>query len=204
MVDLHLFLGRKLSTGYETEINSYEKDNNEEDAPNDDHPKDEEAASQNNKNDDEMIYSFDDMTPDMVHYGCVPELVLVEEVENVRRMVDAEMAGSYVLSSSSASLMRSASIAWIMPASVSLATRGAAFDGMFVSLAFRFESVSVHAFSTSSATTSRLRTFASSSSEISASALTFRVLASSYVEPSFTPPVLAIHHLSITLLIFCG
>lgn len=89
MVDLHLFLGRKLSTGYEIKSNDDNKDN----AAHED-PKDEEVANQNSTNDDEMIYSFDDMTPDMVHYGCVPELVLVEEVENVRRMVDAEMAGS--------------------------------------------------------------------------------------------------------------
>jgi hypothetical protein len=34
------------------------------------------------------------MTPDMVHYGSVPETILNLEVENVRRIMDAELAGS--------------------------------------------------------------------------------------------------------------
>ena len=92
MVDLHVFLGRKLSTGYEessikSDSNNEEKDGNQ----------NEESKRKENEmiqNDDSKTYTIDEMTPDMVHYGCVPELVLVEEVENVRRMVDSEMAGS--------------------------------------------------------------------------------------------------------------
>jgi hypothetical protein len=42
----------------------------------------------------EITYTLDDMTPEMVHYGSVPESVLVEEIENVRRIVDSEFAGS--------------------------------------------------------------------------------------------------------------
>jgi ATP-dependent RNA helicase DDX54/DBP10 len=57
MVDLHLFLGRKLSTG--------------------DHH-----------------YTLGEMTPDMVHYGCVPELILMREVENVKRILESEETGS--------------------------------------------------------------------------------------------------------------
>jgi ATP-dependent RNA helicase DDX54/DBP10 len=84
MVDLHLFLGRRLSTGYERNAIEESKEETKE------------AAVQDpNKNDDDMIYALDDMTPDMVHYGTVPETVLVEEVENVRRLVDSELAGSH-------------------------------------------------------------------------------------------------------------
>lgn len=43
---------------------------------------------------EEITYTLDEMTPDMVHYGSVPESVLVEEVDNVRRIVDSEFAGS--------------------------------------------------------------------------------------------------------------
>ncbi|KAL7509512.1 hypothetical protein ACHAXN_007812 [Cyclotella atomus] len=83
MVDLHLFLGRKLSTGYERTAIRVDDEANEEG-----------DGEQEEVEHDEMVYTIDEMTPDMVHYGCVPELVLVEEVENVRRMVDSEMAGS--------------------------------------------------------------------------------------------------------------
>ena len=57
MVDLHLFLGRRLSTG-------------------------------------ESTYTLSDMTPDMVHYGCVPESILTQEVENVKRILESEETGS--------------------------------------------------------------------------------------------------------------
>lgn len=71
MVDLHLFLGRKLtsSKGVFAEVE---------------------------QNDDEPIesYTLNDMTADMVHYGSVPESILNFEVENVRRIMDSEMAGS--------------------------------------------------------------------------------------------------------------
>ena len=92
MVDLHLFLGRKLSTGYErNEIKSSQ--NNIQDDEHNDNEEDAEDDSEKN-NDYEMTYKINDMTPDMVHYGTVPELVLVEEVENVRRMIDSEMVAS--------------------------------------------------------------------------------------------------------------
>eukprot|EP00563_Minutocellus_polymorphus_P000607 CAMPEP_0181040024 /NCGR_PEP_ID=MMETSP1070-20121207/10817_1 /TAXON_ID=265543 /ORGANISM="Minutocellus polymorphus, Strain NH13" /LENGTH=1021 /DNA_ID=CAMNT_0023117985 /DNA_START=35 /DNA_END=3100 /DNA_ORIENTATION=- len=88
MVDLHVFLGRKLSNG------TVEKDkrNAEED----------DCDESNNDGDGEdgteveyLTYNLAAMTPDMVHYGCIPELTLVEEVENVRRIADSEMTGSH-------------------------------------------------------------------------------------------------------------
>lgn len=92
MVDLHVFLGRKLSNGIS------EKDNREEEKLDDG----EESNVDGDGNDDEedtdgesLTYSLAEMTPDMVHYGCIPELTLVEEVENVRRIADSEMTGSH-------------------------------------------------------------------------------------------------------------
>lgn len=68
MVDLHLFLGRKLLSS------KGEFDTEGEDSVD--------------------PYSLDDMTPDMVHYGSVPESILTMEVENVNRIMVSEMAGS--------------------------------------------------------------------------------------------------------------
>lgn len=65
MVDLHLHLGRKLSTG---------RDNDNED--------------------EEKMYTLNEMTPDQVHYGSVPESILNREVENVRRFTESELTGS--------------------------------------------------------------------------------------------------------------
>mmetsp|Transcript_18902 Transcript_18902/g.27980 ORF Transcript_18902/g.27980 Transcript_18902/m.27980 type:complete len:884 (-) Transcript_18902:47-2698(-) len=65
MVDLHLYLGRKLSTGIDYE--------NEEEEEN---------------------YTLSEMTPDQVHYGSVPEVILHREVENVRRIMESELTGS--------------------------------------------------------------------------------------------------------------
>lgn len=80
MVDLHLFLGRRMSTGLVEKIESNEDTQDD----------------SNNviEADEEIAYTLEDMTPDMVHYGSVPESVLVEEIENVRRIVDSEFAGS--------------------------------------------------------------------------------------------------------------
>jgi ATP-dependent RNA helicase DDX54/DBP10 len=64
MVDLHLFLGRKLSTGTSAD------------------------------GDGDHSYTLQEMTPDMVHYGSVPESIVAEEVENVRRIMDSELTGS--------------------------------------------------------------------------------------------------------------
>ena len=86
MVDLHVFLGRKLSTGLITKTDGDEEDKiGEDDADDDDYV----------AGDEYVAYTLDEMTPDMVHYGVVPESVLVEEVENVRRLVDSELAGSH-------------------------------------------------------------------------------------------------------------
>ena len=70
---------------------SEEADKEKEDS-NDNDTKKEETAD---KEEEEVTYSLDDMTPDMVHYGSVPESVLVEEVENVRRIAQSELAGSH-------------------------------------------------------------------------------------------------------------
>lgn len=40
-------------------------------------------------------YTLQEMTPDMVHFGSIPELVVAEEIENVRRIVDSELTGSH-------------------------------------------------------------------------------------------------------------
>lgn len=76
MVDLYLFLGRKLVTGQPEESNSLNENVDEE-------------------NPDEVVYSLTDMTPDMVHYGSVPESTMTAEVENVRRIIDSELTGSH-------------------------------------------------------------------------------------------------------------
>lgn len=78
MVDLHLFLGRKMTTSrgiISTEWADVEGES--------------EKAQ-------EVIepYTLSDMTPDMVHYGSVPESILTMEVENVRRIMDSELSGS--------------------------------------------------------------------------------------------------------------
>lgn len=57
MVDLLLFLGRKLQTADEP-------------------------------------YSLELMTPEMVHYGCVPESIITAEVENIQRILHSELTGS--------------------------------------------------------------------------------------------------------------
>ncbi|EEC49082.1 predicted protein, partial [Phaeodactylum tricornutum CCAP 1055/1] len=67
MIELHLFLGRK-------------------------------PMSAEQKTDDgktiETTYTLNEMSPDMVHYGCVPESILTMEVENVQRIMDSELSGS--------------------------------------------------------------------------------------------------------------
>lgn len=68
MIDLHLFLGRRPSTG--------------------------EVKGEDGKPGEEVSYALSEMTPDMVHYGSVPESVLTDEVENVERIRRAELSGS--------------------------------------------------------------------------------------------------------------
>lgn len=84
LVDLYLFLGRPLATSHQ----KIEKivDETREDVE-DDHNKEDEY--------EEMIYGVDEMTPDMVHYGSIPETTSTEEVENVRRIIDSELTGSH-------------------------------------------------------------------------------------------------------------
>ena len=85
MVDLCVFLGRKLSTGRE-DPSAYSG-----------------AVEENGKGDktgpsgefEECTYVLADMTPDDVHYGSVPESALHEETENVRRIVDSELSGGH-------------------------------------------------------------------------------------------------------------
>jgi ATP-dependent RNA helicase DDX54/DBP10 len=83
MVDLYLFLGRKLSTG-RTEAIKSEKDGNAE--------KDKDEAKQQ---EEDVMYSVQEMTPDMVHYGSMPESTSNQEVENVRRILESELTGSH-------------------------------------------------------------------------------------------------------------
>jgi ATP-dependent RNA helicase DDX54/DBP10 len=79
MVDLHLFLGRKLTTS-----EGVTRTNAKSDAINT-----YEDIKQNIE-----AYTLNEMTPNMVHYGSIPESILNLEVENVRRIMDSEMAGS--------------------------------------------------------------------------------------------------------------
>lgn len=70
MLDLYVFLGRKVSSGHKEKITDDDEDNRVE-------------------------YTLDEMTPEMVHYGTVPESIMVEEVENVRRVLDSELSGGH-------------------------------------------------------------------------------------------------------------
>mmetsp|Transcript_18501 Transcript_18501/g.44534 ORF Transcript_18501/g.44534 Transcript_18501/m.44534 type:complete len:1036 (-) Transcript_18501:134-3241(-) len=91
MVDLHLFLGRKMSTG---RLEKCDASHDTEEAGED--LKEEESLDDvTDAGKEEVTYTLDEMSPDMVHYGSVPESVLVEEVENVRRIADSELAGSH-------------------------------------------------------------------------------------------------------------
>jgi len=64
MVELHLFLGRKLSTS--------------------------KVEGSGDEVTEDLKYSLEEMTPDMVHYGSIPEIVITEEVENCRRLIENE------------------------------------------------------------------------------------------------------------------
>jgi len=72
MVDLHLFLGRKVKSAKGV-IGEHVEDQEQQTVE---------------------PYSLNDMTPDMVHFGSLPEAILTLEVENVRRLMDSEMSGS--------------------------------------------------------------------------------------------------------------
>jgi len=77
MVDLFLFLGRKLSCGV------HSKDDRQD------------TVGVESNDAENMTYDLVDMTPDMVHYGSVPESTITDEVENVRRIVESELTGSH-------------------------------------------------------------------------------------------------------------
>ena len=64
MMDLHLFLGRRPTNSDQIE-------------------------DENSK-----IYTLNEMTPDMVHYGSLPESIATAEVENVTRIMNSELSGS--------------------------------------------------------------------------------------------------------------
>jgi len=99
MVDLHLFLGRNMSTGQIEASESNQADDSRETVIKEESLKDDkdEEKEEDDKDEEreEVTYTLDEMTPDMVHYGSVPESVLVEEVENVRRIAASELAGSH-------------------------------------------------------------------------------------------------------------
>lgn len=80
MVDLYLFLGRKLSTGNTKAIKAQEEDD---------------GKDGSHEEQEDVIYSVQEMTPDMVHYGSVPESTSTQEVENVRRIMESELTGSH-------------------------------------------------------------------------------------------------------------
>jgi len=82
MVDLHLFLGRKLTTSHgATTTDRLDLEENPE-------------GETNETSRTIDPYTLNEMTPDMVHYGSVPESILTLEVENVRRIMDSELSGS--------------------------------------------------------------------------------------------------------------
>lgn len=78
MVDLHLFLGRKLATGQPEAIEG-----------------EEDGEESEKKGHDDVTYAVKEMTPDMVHYGSIPESTSTAEVENVRRIIESELTGSH-------------------------------------------------------------------------------------------------------------
>ena len=86
MVDLYLFLGRKLSTGNEKYDKKIENDTVHDNNDNND---------DDNNNNNEATYALEEMTPEMVHFGSVPESTLTDEVENVRRIVESELTSSH-------------------------------------------------------------------------------------------------------------
>lgn len=69
MIELHLFLGRKPTSGESLD----------------------DSSSGDRK---ETTYTLKEMTPEMVHYGSVPESIVTREVENVNRIMNSELTGS--------------------------------------------------------------------------------------------------------------
>ena len=75
MVDLHVFLGYKLSTGRIETDNETSNEN------------DESGSASPVKKYSIDSYNLDEMTPEMVHYGSVPEWILTEQVEELQRLI---------------------------------------------------------------------------------------------------------------------
>ena len=90
MVELHLFLGRRLATAWR-EHETENQDEEDEDGANSETDKE---TSQSKQKGEWLTYTLAEMTPDMVHYGSVPESILSTEIESVRRIMDSEMTGS--------------------------------------------------------------------------------------------------------------
>jgi len=81
MVDLCLFLGRKLTTGEAEKTEAQDGEDGE--------------SKTRQKDKGELVYGVKEMTPDMVHYGSVPESTSTAEIENVRRIIESEITGSH-------------------------------------------------------------------------------------------------------------
>jgi superfamily II DNA/RNA helicase len=95
MVELHLFLGRRLATAWKA--NEF-KDDDDDEAVDDNTKKESENENHTSPNKKEkgewLTYTLSEMTPDMVHYGGIPESIMTYEIESVRRIMDSEMTGS--------------------------------------------------------------------------------------------------------------
>jgi len=96
MVDLHVFLGRKLSLGFKNEKKEGEEDGEGQVMNVGDSDSDSDGEGDENNNHDgngegeQVRYSLDMMTTDDVHYGSVPESVINNEKENIRRLLSEE------------------------------------------------------------------------------------------------------------------
>jgi ATP-dependent RNA helicase DDX54/DBP10 len=88
MCDLYSFLGRHLETAEDISSNNHpSKDRNS-------HITEDYETS--NRKEDKLTecYTLNSMNTEIMHYGCIPESILHVEMENVRRLMDSEMAGS--------------------------------------------------------------------------------------------------------------
>lgn len=98
MVDLHLTLGRSLITARGRTATSSTISAAAIDAGGGAtaHERKEIEGDDDAKQDGEATepYTLSSITPETVHYGCIPESILHFAVENVRRVMDSEMAGS--------------------------------------------------------------------------------------------------------------
>jgi ATP-dependent RNA helicase DDX54/DBP10 len=90
MMDLHLFLGRKPSTGaVPTTVQGKSSSSSRNSSRNNNIHKD-----GSDTRTEELMYTLKDMTPEMVHYGSLPESISMREVENVQRIMNCELSSS--------------------------------------------------------------------------------------------------------------